>query len=188
MKKLRLLITEKCKRNCPKCQNLHWNLKELPHVNPDKLDKFDEIILTGGEPMLVADRLIGFASFVKVHFPKVKLYLYTADTTNVKALLKIMNHLDGLTITIHGPGDLHNLLAFHSWLNNDKVILNKSKEMSLRIHTFNNYPNLTRFNHQFENWLIKTDKTWKPDKHLPENEVFMRLTPPNKRLSCVEYL
>ena len=50
MKKLRLLITEKCNRKCEGCCNLDWDLQNLPVCTSFK--GYDEILLTGGEPQL----------------------------------------------------------------------------------------------------------------------------------------
>lgn len=50
MKKLRLLLFKECHRGCEGCCNKDWDLKSL--LKADNFLPYDEILLTGGEPML----------------------------------------------------------------------------------------------------------------------------------------
>lgn len=182
MKKLRLLITEKCNNSCIKCQNKHWDLKQLPVVNVKNLNilgEFDEIILTGGEPMFEYEKLKGISVFVKSRWPNIKLFLYTASLITPRRTIDVMEYLDGLTVTLHTENDLRDLLMFRYWILNNKQALKKSKTMSMRVCTFNNHPDITKFRHLFYSWTVKTDKVWITEKHLPKDETYMRLTYPD---------
>lgn len=57
-KKLRLLVTAKCHNKCPMCCNNQFSIEKIPVV--DRLD-YDEISITGGEPLLTdaAERQCG---------------------------------------------------------------------------------------------------------------------------------
>lgn len=48
-KKLRLLVTAKCHNKCPMCCNNQFDIEKIPVV--DRFD-YDEISITGGEPLL----------------------------------------------------------------------------------------------------------------------------------------
>jgi molybdenum cofactor biosynthesis enzyme MoaA len=50
VKKLRLLVTERCARSCSGCCNHDWDLAALPTC--ESYAGYDEVLLTGGEPML----------------------------------------------------------------------------------------------------------------------------------------
>ena len=52
MKKIRLIITKDCPNNCLKCCNKNFDLDSLPIV---KDYDCDELIITGGEPMIRSD-------------------------------------------------------------------------------------------------------------------------------------
>ena len=82
-KKLRLLVTAKCHNKCPMCCNNQFDIEKIPVV--DRFD-YDEISITGGEPMLTREsfekvlRLVhSFCSVSKaIGMPMPKFYLYTA--------------------------------------------------------------------------------------------------------------
>ncbi len=53
-KKLRLLVTTRCPNKCPMCCNNLWDFDKLPIV--DRWN-YEEIMITGGEPLLFGDEL-----------------------------------------------------------------------------------------------------------------------------------
>ena len=59
MKKLRLLLTENCNRECKGCCNTDWDIKNLPEISADEIinENFDLIMITGGEPLLYPHKL-----------------------------------------------------------------------------------------------------------------------------------
>lgn len=56
MRKLRLLFTKDCNRDCPGCCNKDWDLDHLPVCADFK--PYDLVMITGGEPMLYPERLL----------------------------------------------------------------------------------------------------------------------------------
>lgn len=80
-KKLRLLVTAKCHNKCPMCCNNQFDFEKIPVV--DRLD-YDEISITGGEPMLPGNsqNVIWLVEGIQaaqyaMGLPKSKFYLYT---------------------------------------------------------------------------------------------------------------
>lgn len=99
-KKLRLLVTTDCPNKCPMCCNNQFDFSKLPVV--DRWN-YDEIMITGGEPLLFTDTLVGVLISIKElssltgNHPK--LFIYTADCTN--KIIKVLPHVDGIVLTPH---------------------------------------------------------------------------------------
>ena len=68
MRKLRLLFTKDCNRNCPGCCNKDWDLDSLP-VCTD-FTPYDLVMITGGEPMLYPERLLHLIRRIREENPK----------------------------------------------------------------------------------------------------------------------
>ena len=66
MKKLRLLFTQICNRRCEGCCNKDWELDKLEQVSHFN---YDEILLTGGEPLLFTEQLIGYVKAIRILSP-----------------------------------------------------------------------------------------------------------------------
>lgn len=77
-KKLRLFVTTRCPNKCPMCYNNSWDFSKLPVV--DRWN-YEEIMITGGEPLLFNNSLLGLVLSIKDitkvmgNSPK-NLYLY----------------------------------------------------------------------------------------------------------------
>ncbi len=162
MKTLRLLLFDKCNRRCPKCCNKTFDTKNLPIVKSYK--GYEEIILTGGEPMLYPGYVLNTILSIRNQNPTAKIIMYTAKTDDPFMLSIVLAKLDGITITIHDDNDVDSFLQFNAGTR----IVNKS----LRLNIFKCIDFETRF---LNNWSIKENIEWLDDCPLPENEVFMRL-------------
>lgn len=167
-KRLRLLVTEKCPRNCEGCCNQYWDLKSLPVFSLNDVCQYKELIITGGEPMLIP-KLCGYLAH-RSHYinPDILIYLYTAKTKPLENLIYIMPFIDGLCITLHDQSDIKPFLAFQDWL----IESNAYIEKSMRLNIFNEEIKIAT--DYFEIWKLK-NKKWIPHQHLNEHEVFMRL-------------
>jgi organic radical activating enzyme len=103
MKILRLLVTKECNRNCKGCCNKDWDLDNLPIVNHYN---YEEIILTGGEPLLYLDEVTDLIREIRKK-SKAKIYLYTAFVENeYDSIFNILNCVDGITLTLHTQKDI----------------------------------------------------------------------------------
>ena len=132
MKKLRLVLFEACNRKCPGCCNKDWDLKNLPVCN--SFEGYDEILLTGGEPML-SPGLIA-ATICNIRWQSnAKVFVYTAKTDSPIDLLGILMLADGITITIHDQNDVKGFESFAHLLSLTKGFATTGFR-SLRVNIF----------------------------------------------------
>ena len=172
--KLRLLLWEDCGKSCPGCCNKDWNLKELPIAT--NLIPYDEIILTGGEPMLYPELLQRVIGEIQATTNSPRIYLYTANTKNYDKLINVLITIDGLTITLHEDEDVKDFVRFMEEMNKIGERLPYWLEnKSLRLHIFKEVDASVIKNIKLiGNWDIKDDIEWEQNCPLPDDEVFMR--------------
>lgn len=166
MKKLRLLLFKDCNKHCEGCCNQYWDLDNLPVCKSFK--EYDEILLTGGEPMLKPELVINTIKKIRKENSTTKIYMYTAQVYKDVRIFNILHLLDGITITLHEQSDAYKFLWFNSILNNCFNLKNKS----LRLNIFKNV-DFPTFN--LKNWKIKDNMIWDKNCPLPEYEVLMKL-------------
>lgn len=136
MKSARVITTFECNRNCPYCSNNYKSLisQGKEEDNLDFVKDYDEIILTGGEPMLYPERLLDLIKNIKVVNPNVKIYLYTAKWEPF--IQTILHYIDGLTYTLHKnikqfeAFDFNTLQRHINYMHSD----NENKSFRLFIH------------------------------------------------------
>ena len=176
MKKLRLLVTKKCQRNCVGCCNKDWDLDALPiadHFN------YDEILITGGEPLSDdnIDRTLKVIDGIDLlHYNKDrKKYIYTADSFGVHSAFFIA---DGFTLTIHNKNDLREFRWLVDAIAEEDLIKQfiklKGYSPSLRLNVFKGITIPEYWN--LEDWTVKDNLEWIKECPLPTDEVFMRLS------------
>lgn len=163
MKKLRLLLTAKCNRACPGCCNNDWDLDALPKC--EDLTGYDQIMVTGGEPLLEPKRLLDLFEKIRKASPSTKIYLYTAMPGRGLALFLPL--LDGVTVTLHEKMDVKFFLKF---LEMRKGLLFK-KHISQRLNVFEG---IDLEGVDTTDWGVKEGIRWIEDCPLPQDEVFMR--------------
>lgn len=162
--KLRLLVTRKCNRNCKWCNNQHWNLAGLPQETV--FSGYNEIMLTGGEPMLIPEVVISIAKKIRIE-SNAKIYLYTAKIDKWESILAVLHYIDGMSITPHTIKDVTDFKVLNS------ILIGSSIEKSLKLNLFSDY-GFDLSGIDLSMWRIK-HKSWIKTKHLPENEVFKRI-------------
>lgn len=161
MKKLRLLLFEKCNRTCKGCCNQYWDLGSLPRAK--RFHQYNEVLLTGGEPMLDPLLIINTAKKIS-SYSNAKIFLYTAKIDDWQAVLSVLHYIDGMSVTLHKQSDVRRFQHL-----NDVLVRSKIKK-SLKINIFGN----VRIGFNVDLWRIK-HKKWIDHQHLPKNEVFKRL-------------
>lgn len=169
MTKLRLILFDDCDRACRGCCNKDWNLPGLPIV--DSFVEYDEIMLTGGEPLLDPSLVLKTITDVR-HQSRAKIFVYTAKLDDVIKALAVLAWADGLTVTLHTQKDVVNFLHF------DKALSNLRWSKSLRLNVFKGVilPDV-----DITDWQVKNGITWIKDCPLPTNEVMMRLPQTEKK-------
>ena len=160
MKKLRLLVTEKCNRNCQKCCNKQYDLKNLPICKD--YTPYGEISLTGGEPMLVPQIVRTIILKIRTTNP-CPIYLYTAKVDKIQSVLSTLFFIDGIVLTLHKQKDVKPFLLLNK-------LLPGGCRKSLRLNVFREVKLPDR---DFNKWRIK-EVEWITNCPLPKDEVFMR--------------
>jgi len=153
-------VTDVCNRQCAGCCNKDWDLDALP-VCKD-FTGYDEIMLTGGEPMLFPGKVAGVIREIRKVNTQAKVILYTAKLN--KNIFTVLHLLQGLTVTLHEVGDLKPFFMF------ERLISSMcSVSVCLRLNVFKGIeaPYAPK-------WKIKDNIEWIKDCPLPKNEEFMR--------------
>lgn len=170
MKKLRLLTTSDCLKDCEHCCNKNWDLSTLPiatHFN------YDEILITGGEPLAnfsVRNTIAVIKKILQNQESRPKIYIYTAWAQGVPAVLYFVN---GITLTLHEQSDVRAFLKL-----NDLLITFKQfdsvwvKNKSFRLKIFEGVK--LDSNIDLSLWQVEKDLVWVKDCPLPEGEEFKR--------------
>jgi len=172
-KTLRLIYTPKCNRSCPGCCNKDFDLPNLP--SPTHF-KYDEIFITGGEPMLFYKELVGFIKAIRF-VSDAKIYVYTAFCSDASLLIKLLDIVDGITLTLHEERDWGMFQQFE-FVTRERPEIFEGK--SMRLNIFNEVApdeSLNMFffmNKTEERWKVKRNIEWIVNCPLPPNEVLMK--------------
>jgi pyruvate formate-lyase activating enzyme-like uncharacterized protein len=164
MKKLRLLVTEKCNRNCVGCCNNDVKPSGVLFDVDECLD-YQLIMITGGEPLLFPEMLCLLLETLKKNQRCPPIYLYTAFCPSISHLKSIIPKLDGITFTIHDQQGIEDFIKLNRYLYLSRLSLDK------RLNVFINIPlpiiNLYGWEVKFIDWI--------KDCPLPEGEEFKQL-------------
>lgn len=113
MKKLRLVLFEKCNRSCAGCCNQDHNISGLPKV--ETYVGYRKIILTGGEPMLNPQLVLDTIEDIR----KVNgcpIIMYTTKSKRPEDLIMMLDVLDGITLTLHEQYDVEPFIRLNDML------------------------------------------------------------------------
>lgn len=169
MKTARIIITRDCPRKCPGCCNNQEQFRHIPKFGElEHVREYDQIILTGGEPMLNVRLLINLISKIRQLNPTAEIIVYTAlYKNNLAELLTITYLVDGLTLTIHERSDVYPFMSFDNLLD-----LTRMPKRKLRLNVFKQASDGKLV---FPRWQIKDNIEWIEDCPLPENETIFEL-------------
>lgn len=169
---LRLITTYKCNRNCIGCCNKQENFLPDKIKTITSLEGYNEIILTGGEPMLFQRNLYALIQSLrwlcgKQHQKDTpKIILYTALFDLQKETYNILSNLDGLTYTLHNQDQLFEFhlldgIVYNTNFSNFSLRLNIFKKVSCPIYK--------------TPWKVKDNIEWIDNCPLPKNEEIRKL-------------
>ncbi len=163
--KARVLITKLCNRACPGCCNkLPWFESTCRSVSLDEIRGYDEIMLTGGEPLLEPEKLIEVAWAVLGQNLRAKLYLYTALWTD--ELPRITGLFDGIHFTLHADPVQRDLDGFQ----HVQRLAGATPRLSWRCFIDDRVP-LDLLTIHPEVWDRFEHKPWLEDCPLPEDDL-----------------
>lgn len=173
-RKLRLLVTTECPNKCPMCCNNSWDFSKLPVV---KHFDYDEIMITGGEPLLFEGKLSNLIISIKGIHPILypgeqapKIYVYTSRCS-MYGLFNIWL-ADGFVLTPHNKQDVEFFIQFNDFLLNSKI--KEDRQKSYRLNLFKDIKEMLPEDINLSLWKVK-DMEWIKDCPVPEGEDFRRL-------------
>ncbi len=176
---VRLLLWADCERSCEGCCNKHFDLGALPVATGSEIENADEILLTGGEPMLYPAAVLNIIRGLKEKAPNAKIILYTAELRKPLELFYLMCFLDGLTVTVHAEplADSDAERFLHDFIIPYGQSRLAGTGQSLRLNIFKGvyFPIEKHSKLHAVSWKIKRDIEWLTDCPLPPDEIFRRI-------------
>ena len=126
MKKARVMVTQVCNRKCSYCCNTETMMELAQAKTLDSIRGFDEVMITGGEPLLRPEDTEAILDVLIKNNPDAKFYLYTAwcPSGHIAVLKSLLNKLDGIQYTLHTDssdldlerfGRIQNLIGTRRW-------------------------------------------------------------------------
>lgn len=175
-RKLRLLVTTDCPNHCPMCCNNQFDFDKLKRVEDFN---YDEIMITGGEPLLFPRKVEELARSIKTLNPILypgesvpKIYVYTSIASFI-SLKRILNVVDGVVLTPHSKEDVQRFISTNRSLGiHFKYYSNRHP--SLRLNLFKNIKDMLPEDIDLSLWKVK-DIEWIKDCPVPKGEDFRRL-------------
>jgi len=170
-RKLRLLVTGQCPNKCPMCCNNRFELEKIPVV--DRFD-YEQIMITGGEPLLFPDQTrilvstLEDAAQICGYHPKI--YIYTANF-DIEAFDCLCASVDGFVYTPHKKKDVDAFLELNEYILNGLAI---SGHLSLRLNIFPEVETFFPRDTDLSLWKVKRME-WVKDCPVPEGEDFRRI-------------
>jgi hypothetical protein len=104
--KARFIIAETCNRSCDGCCNKGPVFDKRVGISDlHDLLEFDEVMITGGEPMLDPTKVYDLARFIREHNPSITIYLYSSfyNRSIHSDWWYVLRQIDGLQYTLHYP-------------------------------------------------------------------------------------
>lgn len=163
----RVIVTFDCNRKCLGCCNS--NLPEYKTIHSDEeLMKYQEIVITGGEPMLIPGKVLEFINRLWDKGYRGKLYLYTSFWNDKGISKEILKELDGFTFTLHAECTDADIIALKS-LSNSGILQNKgfSSRLIIDKRVYDRY-DLSNIN--FMRWSVIRKLEWKEKCDPAQNE------------------
>jgi len=177
MKKARLLITQNCDKNCDGCCNKHSVFKPRVLNNLNELLNYNEVMITGGEPLLYPHRIITIIDFLRQNNFKGKIYLYSAKYIQ-KTYYELLQKIDGLHYTLHAEAtdrDVSDLKELCNLITHS-IFYGSSSETSFRLAIDKRlYAKYDFSNIDFSGWHVIRKMEWQMECPLPENEELLIL-------------
>jgi pyruvate formate-lyase activating enzyme-like uncharacterized protein len=169
--KARVLVTLDCNRNCDGCCNKGDVFKYKTITDIKELLTYDCIIITGGEPMLIANKVLSFVVELRnKHNYKNPIFLYTALYTPklysyYGAMLGMIN---GIHFTLHNEcsdDDVKHLKYLSYTLMRQYPNVSRRLAIDSRLYDKFDFSNI-----DFSGWDVVRKLKWVTDCPLPDQE------------------
>lgn len=176
--KARVMVTAKCPKNCDGCCNTGPVFEQHKVIkSDDELSGADEIIITGGEPLLQPEKVMKFIGDIRSRdrFDRPKFYLYSALVPKDFEMSRLFNVLSGFQFTLHAeaaPSDVIALKELSRQLGmfkkyRDRPWENKCFRLNIDKRLYDEYD---FGNIDLTPWDVVRKMKWIEDCPLPEGE------------------
>lgn len=157
-KTARVIVTLDCNRKCPGCCNNKLPEHRIVHNDAD-LMKYQEIVITGGEPMLIPGKVLEFVNRMWAKGYRGKMYMYFSYWNGKGISKEILKELDGFTFILHAECTDVDIIALEN-LSNSGLLQNKdfSSRLIIDKRVYERY-DLSNIN--FMRWSIIRKFEWK---------------------------
>ena len=175
MKTIRLLVTEKCTRNCEGCCNK--DMKPEGSITIEDLYWYNTplFLITGGEPLLFPEQLCKLLERTSGDIPVI-IYTSIFDAES-PFIHQIFQMIEGITFTIHDEQGIEQFLQLQYYLSLMESTHPPQCERLVprrRVNIFCDVQITKPIN--FYGWDVKFIE-WIKDCPLPANETFLQLDP-----------
>jgi len=165
----RVILTFECRRRCDYCCNKYKRIigGAQPISRPTDIGEYDEVCLTGGEPMLIMPAsVICWAKWLK-RIGVSNVYVYMSAYSNLAALTELLNYVDGIHYTLHEKSTLEDLWRFHEF---QLIVARRYTGKSFRLFIHPNFPSPVTI--EPKAWTRVEEKPWDGPNtcQLPANE------------------
>lgn len=175
--KVRLITTLTCTNTCSKCCNNYLDIdkimtfEEWIENNSYQANNIDELILTGGDPVLYPKNIKLLIKDDSFYFTDLIIYSSVFDYKYWKTIfdMDIMEPFDGITLSIHNYAEMLNFQVLHSWFKKNNIY---KQNIDFRLNIFEDVKFKSGFD--FYNWRVKI-VSWQDDCPVPEGEILLRL-------------
>lgn len=171
MHKLRLVLFPECYRSCEGCCNDSQDLEGLPIVN-SVYDDYDEIMLTGGDPMMKPLLVMSVIQQIRVETDN-PIFMYTAKSKPIMPFLMVLSQIDGITLTLHERPDILAFVRLNKEMEQYPELCNKSLRVNVISHVWDDLMAVMRGGQKFDHWTL-VNKEWMDECPVPENELLAR--------------
>lgn len=108
VKRIHLLVTDFCSRNCPNCCNKCYSLNDIPVVTDEELSKAEWLFLTGGEPFEFTNPS-AIATHYKAKYPNIKKVIVYGNAAEFCKYLTVnkgkTSGIDGVSLSVKDEKD-----------------------------------------------------------------------------------
>lgn len=98
----KVVVTRKCNKRCRGC--VTRTLDDIQKVTFEDLMGYEDILITGGEPMLMSDRCVELVHRLKLKGFSGKIFVSFSDASRVGrywAASMLIDEVDGIIFTLH---------------------------------------------------------------------------------------
>ena len=166
--KARVIVTMDCPRNCENCCNKEEVFNNHRVITDIKeLLKYDEVMITGGEPMLIPEKVLEFIHQLRtVHGYQSNIYLYSA-LYNSTYMYDVLSNINGIHYTLHYEATDKDVFAVKIM---SEIIKNYPNVLSRLAIDSRLYDRYDFSNIDFTGWDVVRKLKWLVNCPLPKNE------------------